>query len=578
MSPESSPIQPSPSKRVRMSPLPNFAILEDEDACSDVETVDLALGEASIPLPIRRTKALGSTARILQRSFGGMLDVGRGRLRDHCTNWQDHTADFYTGPEDFHPLPPQVLPFCTASCNRNSLVAIGDEEGWIHLVDTNEAQASFSQSHMSVQLHSNAVMDADFSSDDLFLATASGDQTAQIMDIRTQRCVSILAKHTSSVKQVCFQPGDDKVLATSSRDGTVQIWDLRCSGGSEGVVHSIWGENAPYASTVRTLSGAHTDNSFVGGPASTSANSKGSKALGKSEAISRRGEISITAVSFLPPSREHLLLTASDASTCVKLWDIRGRYSRRGPAVPISTTRQPESHNRHRHFAVNSLALSSDGARLYALSRDNTIYAYATSHLVLGQAPELTLPESTRQRHVSAGKEGLGPIYGFRHRKFHAASFYVKASLRKATGDKPELLAVGSTDGCPVLFPTDETFLKQEADRENDDSPLPKTASASVFNKPRLMRSSSDTGFPARMTDTIPIYEHGTPLIRGHQSEVTNVTWTKDGALVSVGDDYRARCWREGSQARELRLSGEAGGRRWASGWADIEAGYDDDE
>jgi len=159
----------------------------------------------------------------------------------------------------------------------NSLVAIGDEEGWIHLVDTNEAQASFSQSHMSVQLHSNAVMDVDFSSDDLFLATASGDQTAQIMDIRTQRCVSILAKHTSSVKQVCFQPGDDKVLATSSRDGTVQIWDLRCSGGSEGVVHSIWGENAPYASTVRTLSGAHTDNSFVGGPASTSANSKGSK-------------------------------------------------------------------------------------------------------------------------------------------------------------------------------------------------------------------------------------------------------------------------------------------------------------
>ena len=305
MSPESSPIQPSPSKRARTSSLPNFTILEDEDACSDVETVDLAPEEAIIPLPIRRTKAVGSTARILQRSFGGMLDVGRGRLRDHCTNWQDHTADFYTGPEDFHPLPPRTLPFCTASCNSkclpfcphwepscriicpnsftntksigNSLVVVGDEDGWIHLVDTNEAQASFSQSHVSVRSHSNAVMDVDFSSDDLFLATASGDQTAQIMDIRTQRCVSILAKHTSSVKQVCFQPGDDKVLATSSRDGTVQIWDLRCSGGSEGVVHSIWGENAPYASTVRTLSGAHADNSFVGGLASTSVNPKSSK-------------------------------------------------------------------------------------------------------------------------------------------------------------------------------------------------------------------------------------------------------------------------------------------------------------
>src|SRR6266700_5802135 len=86
----------------------------------------------------------------------------------------------------------------------NSLVVIGDEEGWIHLVDTDEAQASFSQSDVSVQAHTNAVMDADFSLDDLFLATASGDQTAQIMDVRTQQCVSVLAKHTSSVKQVCF--------------------------------------------------------------------------------------------------------------------------------------------------------------------------------------------------------------------------------------------------------------------------------------------------------------------------------------------------------------------------------------
>lgn len=578
MSPDSSPIQPSPSKRQRISGVPQFTILEDEDASSDLEPLGPVVEESPIPASILRTRTLGSTARILHRSFGGILGVGRGRLRDHCMNWVDQTAPFYTGPEDLFALPNRSMPFCTASCNTNSLVAIGDEDGWVRLLDTDEAQSSVSKVHVSLRAHVNAVMDVEFSSDDLYLATASGDQTAHVMDVRTQECVSILAKHTSSVKQVRFRPGDDKVLVTSSRDGTVQIWDLRCSGGT-GTVHTVWGEHVSYASTVRTLSEAHADSFVSETPSGSVVN--GLRYNGKSEAYSRRGDVSITAVSFLSSDRAHLFLTASDASTCVKLWDIRGRYSSRGPAVPVSTTRQPESHNRHRHFAINSLALSGDGARFYALCRDNTVYAYSTSHLVLGHAPELAVSDSARYRHASIGKEGLGPIYGFRHRNFHAASFFVKASLRKAAGDKPELLAVGSTDGCPVLFPTDETFLK-EVDREHSEDmnelPQSKPGSASPFLRSNLMRTPSGTGFSARMTDTIPIYEHGTPLIRGHEAEVTSVTWTKDGALVSVGDDYRARCWREGPQAKELRLSGEAEGRRWHSGWADVEAGYDDEE
>jgi WD40 repeat protein len=92
------------------------------------------------------------------------------------------------------------------------------------------------------------------------------------------------------------------------------------------------------------------------------------------------------------------------------------------------------------------------------------------------------------------------------------------------------------------------------------------------------MKTSSGTGFSSRMTDTIPIYEHGTPLVRGHEREVTNVTWTTEGSLVSVGDDSTSRCWREGPRARELRRSGESGGERWASGWADVGGDYDDDD
>src|SRR6186713_403382 len=105
-------------------------------------------------------------------------------------------------------------------------------------------------------------MDVQFSSDDSYLATGSGDQTAQIIDVRTQQCVSVLARHKSSVKQVRFQPGDDKIVATSSRDGAVQIWDLRCKGGNINV-HSAWGPDAPYASSIRTLAAAHADSVYA---------------------------------------------------------------------------------------------------------------------------------------------------------------------------------------------------------------------------------------------------------------------------------------------------------------------------
>ncbi len=58
------------------------------------------------------------------------------------------------------------------------------------------------------------------------------------------------------------------------------------------------------------------------------------------------------------------------------------------------------------------------------------------------------------------------------------------------------------------------------------------------------------------------------------------MTWTKAGDLVTVGDDFAVRCWREDEKdtARKLRTEGEAGGRRWGCGWADVDASWDADE
>jgi hypothetical protein len=116
LSPESSPMQSSPSKRSRYVTPPPFTILEDEPPTFEVPR--------QYPAPIRRLKSLGSTSRILQRSFGGSLGIGRGSARDHGASWQDQTSNFYSSADDFHQLPQGAPPFCSASCNSKSIFSL----------------------------------------------------------------------------------------------------------------------------------------------------------------------------------------------------------------------------------------------------------------------------------------------------------------------------------------------------------------------------------------------------------------------------------------------------------------------
>jgi len=428
----------------------------------------------------------------------------------------------------------------------------------------------------------------------MLLATASGDQNVQIIDMPTQRPIFTMAGHGSSVKQVRFQPGsNDKVVATSSRDGSIQIWDLRCNG-FEGPVRDMrvsleptqpqaGGSQLPermaWVRSVNSIVAAHATREAVLSAANalSSSGSVATDAPSKSESPGRRGDVSVTALAFLPPGREHLLLTASEANASVKLWDLRTTHChRRGRAKPISSTRQPQSHDRHRQFGLTSLSLSGDGARLYTLCRDSSIYAYSTSHLILGHAPELLSVASRPRRSGGPEKEGLGPMYGFRHPRFHATTFYVKSSLRPAFDDKSELLSVGSSDGNAVLFATDERYMKRQS--ATSDEHCMDLSSFPRSKRPSLSRTSSGVGLSTRLEDAIPIYQHGTALVRGHSKEVTALTWTCEGSLVTVGDDFVARCWREGPDARDLRIGGERDGRRWGCGWAEVEGDWDEDD
>ncbi len=217
------------SPPLRSSPLTRIDVYEDEPQLSPgTDLYDALRILAPPPEPTRRLRQGPESLNILQRSFGGFNATNRGRRSPtHCTPWQSQTANFHTNPADLHVFNASALPFCTASCNTNSLVAIGDESGCIRVLDSSPAFA-FGTSHVEFRPHHNAIMDLAFSSDDYKLATASGDQTSRIVDMHTQTTVRILSGHTSSVKQIHFSPTDPgcNVLTTSSRDGSVQ-WGPR---------------------------------------------------------------------------------------------------------------------------------------------------------------------------------------------------------------------------------------------------------------------------------------------------------------------------------------------------------------
>ncbi|PKX99432.1 WD40 repeat domain-containing protein [Aspergillus novofumigatus IBT 16806] len=588
-----SPLQSSPLRKVRV----RFPVEDGEELSlsvkdvktgndtQDVEPKPEMPSKLSLPIaPIRRSHALQTSGGLYMRSVLGPR-ANRVTMRSNVgAGWQDMTSAFYSRSTDSHSCASYTgdrlaLPFCTATCNTNSLVAVGDEEGGIRLLDSaKDDKSGFSKAYLTFRPHMNAIMDLEFSSDDMLLATASGDQTAQVIDMATQKPIYCLSNHVSSVKRVQFQPAaNNKVLATCSRDGNVNIWDLRCKGferpslqvrcslESDSDNSSSLASKMIYPQVLNTIHGAHA------WMPQTSISDKSEPQLGRSD-------ITVTSLTFLSPGRENLFVTASEANACVRLWDLRTAHSnRRGrPVLPVSTTREPDSHIKYRRFGLTSLTLNGDGSRLYTLCRDGTVYAYSTSHLVLGHAPELSLYNDRPRRSGGSDKEGLGPLYGFRHPRLQVSSFYVKVSVRKAVADKAEMLAVGSSDHCAVLFPTDERFLHSPAQKPAVD--LNSQSPGMPFTRSGLRRTNSSVGLSGRLEDTVPIYQSGTPLVEGHKKEVSAVSWSVDGELITVSDDYSARCWREGPDARDLRVGGETEGRRWKCGWADVENQYDDDD
>ncbi|KIV87732.1 hypothetical protein PV11_03258 [Exophiala sideris] len=527
-------------------------------ACFDSEDDEDGCAPKAYPARLVPYRSVSTSAASLYKRLGGrktIIDANDSRL------WQNETADFYSSSEDSYAYNRRFasLPFCAAGFKTVSLVAIGDEDGSVRIHDVSSPAIPYNEVFLTMHPHDNAIMDMELSNDDSLLATASGDQTCRIIDMKKQIATHTLIGHTGSIKRVQFQPGSgNNILATCSRDGGVCLWDLRCAKAqgstmfkelrreSEGFLSNNREVNA-----INEIRDAHTssDSSRI----STS----------RRPLVSARSDFAVTTCAFMDQSRPHLLATASENNAIIKLWDMRTSYKQRtGKPNPVSATEQPKSHENVRPFGVTSIAFSTDGSRLYSLCRDHTVYTYSTAHLVLGSAPEMSSSSRPFRQSQPIG-HGLGPLYGFRHPKLRLQTFYDKLAIRHRAEDQTEVIATGSSEECAVLFPTDERYLNQ--------------ATRGPHLDPRAVR----TGFPMTIPDgPCPIYYHGTALVKGHRKEVTAVAWTHNGNLVTTSDDYTTRCWRQDAdKARALRLNTERDlYARYMSGWANVLEDYDEDE
>ncbi|KAK6702450.1 hypothetical protein SNK04_012350 [Fusarium graminearum] len=544
-----------------------------------VKTADMALEEPQpdeelvnyAPRPIRKFANRGFDSQSLNREHGLGYSSGQPLLQTPASDPRTETARFHSRCIDSYeclaPSGSRSIPFCLASAHNAPVTAVGDEEGCVRFFDTSANDDPNEEKDLGVHtVHDNAIWDMDFSNDDMRLAATTGD-AALVMDVTTKTVAARLSDgHYSSTRQIAWQQGQSigNVLATSDKAGRIRLWDLRCPysnlrsfstvGCSETGRRTVTMRDETLrplqASTVNTLDNTH-----------------------ERTAHGKTSVASVTAIQWLPAGREHLLLSASEAEAVVKLWDMRYINRRhQEKSIPLSSTAVPSNHA-WRSYGITSLALSSDAARMYAVCKDNTIYAYSMAHLMLGHAPELK-DLATKRRPIAS--QGLGPLYGFKHDSFAARTFFVKCSMRhRGLSHSSDLLAVGSSESSVVLFPTDERYLRSACVQRAHLLDPPGSAA------PTPSRSFSSAAGVEPSSSTIPIFRNGTPLVHGHTREVSNVSWSYDGKLVSASDDSVVRQWQEDEgRARYFRQVGDFGGERYFAGWADVGDDWDveDDE
>ncbi|KAF9952136.1 hypothetical protein BGZ72_006510 [Mortierella alpina] len=379
-----------------------------ETAPADIPT------KSSFSLSYNSNRPLSLVSTLSRRAT-----FGRMRNRPFYMSMRFRMLDYISRPNDVYTFVSQdettlVPPF---SCAYNNVanearnLAVGDEDGTIHIVDTKKDD-SHPVRTVQILAHQNAIFDLCWTSDDSKIISVSGDKTARIHDVETKKCLGTFSGHTGSIKSVSLKHSDDNIFATAARDGAVLIWDVRCSGTT-----SAQGDTV-YRPANRLLN-VHANTTRSVPPKKSKHGSDGPNTA--------------SAVQYMKHN-EYIIATTGALDGSVKYWDVRkhGSYFKHDHPKPLQTSSYtPLTKRAH---GMTSMALSPDGSALYAVSSDNHIYMYNTTSL-------------------------CGPVERFGGSNFTCSSYYIKISVSPdgnyiAAGSSKDLYVweVNRPDKKPLIF------------------------------------------------------------------------------------------------------------------------------
>lgn len=390
--------------------------------------------------------------------------------------------------------------------------------------------------------HSNWVGAVAFSSDGTRLATASGDNTARIWDLRSGEEIAVLLGHEEWLSDVAFSPDDTRVV-TASGDGTARIWDANT--GFE--ISILKGHSRPVTAVAFS-----PDGSRIVTASNDDTVRLWSTAQGEETAVLRGHKFRVRTVAFSPGGT--LVVTGSDDTTA-RVWNAT-------TGEQITVLRGHESY-------VEAVSFSPDGTRILTAG-DNTarIWSTATGVQILtlsGHSDSVRLASFSNDgtRILTGSDDNSARIWNAHTGTQIAVLQGHDSGAYEPGGYEGGLTAAAfSTEGIRVITASgdgtariwdSETGEEIQVLRGHEDAVL---AAAFSPNDSRVVTTSADKTMRIWNVDAGVEVR----MLAGHAYVVSSAMFSPDGSkVITTSWDHTARIWDVESGVETTVLRGHAG-------------------